>query len=49
MIEVMDAIDLPSLTSFIGNGDNFEFYGSVILESIRSDVLLSRHPLIVVQ
>lgn len=42
-------LDLPLLGSFIGGGDNFEYYGSVILESICSNVFFRRHPFIIIR
>ena len=49
MIEEGNGIDLPSLTSFTGSGNNFMFFGSVVLDSIYSSMLLSRHPFTVIQ
>ena len=42
-------IDLPSLTSFNGNGENFEYFGTVILESPDSWCIRFRHPSVIVQ
>lgn len=42
-------IDLPSLTSFIGGDDNFEYYGAAILDSICLTWLFRRHPFIIMQ
>ena len=41
--------DLPSLTSFIGEGGNFKCIGSVILESSHTWTHKHRHPSVVIQ
>ena len=41
-------IDLPSLTAFKGDGDNFRFIGSVILESSHLVIDWNRYPSIVI-
>ena len=40
-------IDLPSLTHFNGNGNNFRFIGSVILESSHIPFDWTRYPSII--
>ena len=41
-------IDLPSLVSLTGSGNNLMYFGSVILESIRDSLLLTRHSFTVI-
>ena len=41
-------IDLPSLTSFRGDGDNFASIGSVILESSHSVIDRTRYPSVII-
>ena len=49
MTEKWNGIDLPSLTSFTGSGNNFMYFGSVVLESICYSLLLTRHSLTIIQ
>ena len=49
MIEQVNTIDLSSLTSFIGDYETFAYFGSMILESIRSSILFSRYSFTIIQ
>ena len=49
MTEKWNGIDLPSLTSFTGSGNNFMYFGSVVLESVCYSLLLTRHSFTVIQ
>mgnify|MGYP007029445730 FL=1 len=48
-VRSIEYIDLPLLASFIGGGNNFEYYGSGILESICVEVLFRRHSIFIIQ
>lgn len=49
MTEERNNIDLPSLTSFTGSGNNFMYFGSVIIESNAHLGLQSRHIITIIQ
>ena len=47
---IKEYIDLPSLISFVGRGSyNYQYFGSVVLESVFSLALLSRYSFTAIQ